>query len=175
MRIALSAILALFFTSCSTIEQKVSVVENFELKQYLGTWYEIARLDHSFERNMDNVSAYYELDKTDLDKVLVINSGFNTKTKKWHQAKGKAYFIDGSDKGLLKVSFFGPFYGAYQIHDLVILQDGTYSDALILGPDNTYAWILSKQKYLNQPTKERFLLKLENLGVDTNKLIWVNQ
>ncbi|MGZ9898164.1 lipocalin family protein [Shewanella gaetbuli] len=161
-------------TGCTVIDEKVSVVSNFDVNKYLGTWYEIARLDHSFERNMNKVTANYQLDKPS-GKISVINKGFDTQSNQWDQAEGKAYFIEESNKGLLKVSFFGPFYGAYQIHDLIIQPDGHYSDALVIGPDNTYAWILSRNKHIDAATQQRFISKMETLGISADSIIWVEQ
>ncbi|MCT8986819.1 lipocalin family protein [Shewanella phaeophyticola] len=117
-------------SACTVIDEPVDVVKPFELQQYLGTWYEIARLDHSFERGMTNVTAQYSIDG---DKVVVINKGFKQDQQQWDQAEGKAYFIDGDNKGLLKVSFFEPFYGAYQIHDIEQNSQGQYTDSLVIG------------------------------------------
>jgi len=154
------------------IDEKVDVVDNFTINNYLGTWYEIARLDHSFERGMDKVTASYQLDG---DKVIVTNRGYYVDKQVWKEANGKAYFIEGSDKGLLKVSFFGPFYGAYQIHDATQDANGLYTDALVIGPDNSYAWILSRNKQIAPETKQRFVMKMEKLGIQTSNILWVNQ
>jgi len=172
MRLILTLLTALSLTSCTMIDTKVDVIENFTVNNYLGTWYEIARLDHSFERDMDKVTATYQLDA---DKVLVTNRGYNVEKQAWKEANGKAYFIEGSDKGLLKVSFFGPFYGAYQIHDAIQEVNGRYSEALVIGPDNSYAWILSRNKQITPETRQRFVMKMENLGIQNSDIIWVNQ
>ena len=172
MRLILTLLTALILTSCTMIDKKVDVVENFTIDNYLGTWYEIARLDHSFERGMDNVTATYQLDA---DKVIVTNRGYHVDKQVWKEAIGKAYFIEGSDKGLLKVSFFGPFYGAYQIHDAIQDTSGRYSDALVIGPDNSYAWILSRHKQIAPETKQRFVIKMAKLGIQNSDIIWVNQ
>ncbi|QIR14416.1 lipocalin family protein [Shewanella aestuarii] len=167
----LVCILTLFtLQACTVIDNKVSVVDNFDVKQYMGNWYEIARLDHSFERGMDKVTANYQLED---NKVIVTNKGFNHFSNQWDQAIGKAYFIEEENKGLLKVSFFGPFYGAYQIHDLVIQEDGSYSDSLVIGPNNSYAWILSRNKTLPADVRQRFMQKLDNLSINQTDIIWV--
>ena len=159
-------------SACTLIDKPVTVVKPFELNQYLGTWYEIARLDHSFERNMSHVTAQYTLQGS---KVVVTNRGFKQDEQQWDEANGKAYFIDGSDQGLLKVSFFGPFYGAYQIHDVIQEPNGQYTDALVIGPNAQYAWILSRTAVINPNTKQGFINKLSALGINTNNLIWVDQ
>lgn len=159
-------------SACTVIDEPVDVVKPFELQQYLGTWYEIARLDHSFERGMTNVTAQYSIDG---DKVVVINKGFKQDQQQWDQAEGKAYFIDGDNKGLLKVSFFGPFYGAYQIHDIEQNSQGQYTDSLVIGPNNQYAWILSRSPILDPAIKQRFINKLAALSISEDNLIWVQQ
>ena len=159
-------------SACTIIDEPVDVVKPFALNQYLGTWYEIARLDHSFERNMSNVTAQYSIDG---DKVVVINKGFKQDKQQWDKAEGKAYFIDSDNQGLLKVSFFGPFYGAYQIHDIVQNDQGRYTDSLVIGPNNDYAWILSRTPTLAPEIKQRFITKLKALSISEDKLIWVNQ
>lgn len=105
-------LLALIFTlltSCTGIPDGVTAIDGFEVERYLGTWYEIARLDRRFERGLNNISATYSL-RND-GGINVLNKGWNQKKGVWEQAGGKAYFIDQPDKGRLKISFFGPFYG----------------------------------------------------------------
>ena len=168
----LLALSMLGLSACTILDEPVDVVKPFELNQYLGIWYEIARLDHSFERNMSNVTAQYSVDG---DKVVVINKGFKQDKQQWDQAEGKAYFINGNNQGLLKVSFFGPFYGAYQIHDIVQDAQGYYTDSLVIGPNNDYAWILSRTTSIDPVIKQRFITKLNALSISENKLIWVAQ
>ena len=108
--------LFLLLTGCVGIPENVKPVENFKLESYLGKWYEIARLDHSFERGLSRVTADYSL--RDDGGLKVINRGYSVKENKWKEAEGKAYFVRGSDEGYLKVSFFGPFYGSYIVFEL---------------------------------------------------------
>jgi len=162
-------------SACLGIPDKVKVVTSIDENQYLGTWYEIARLDHSFERNLDNVTANYSL-RND-GGIKVINRGFNTKTKNWKETEGKAYFIEpaNADKthtGRLKVSFFGPFYGAYNI---IELDKPYYNYVMICGPDKSYFWILARTPQLPYPIKQQLIGKAKELGFDTDKLIYVNQ
>ncbi len=100
----------LLLTGCTGIPEGLTVVDGFELPRYLGTWHEIARLDHSFERGLSDIRAEYSLRED--GGVKVLNSGFDAETQQRRSAEGKAYFIDGPERGRLKVSFFGPFYGA---------------------------------------------------------------
>jgi apolipoprotein D and lipocalin family protein len=160
---------ALFIVSCTGIPDGVKPIDNFNLEKYQGTWYEIARLDHSFERDLENVSAQYRI-KTD-GNVEVINQGFLPKDKIWKKAIGNAKFVQSSDKGYLKVSFFGPFYGSYIIFEL----DEHYQHAFVSGPDLSYLWLLSRTKTIEPELMNHFIEKAKTLGFDTENLILVNQ
>lgn len=162
-------LLILFFLAgCVEIPKNVKPVEDFELKRYLGTWYEIARLDHSFERGLERITATYTIRED--NGVKVINRGFNIEKKTWSQAEGKAYFVESPDVGYLKVSFFGPFYGSY------IVMDTDYKTyAMISGPDHSYFWILARTPILDKKTVSRLVEKAQKSGFDTDKLIFVDQ
>lgn len=160
----------LILASCTGIPSNVEPVDNFQLNRYLGTWYEIARLDHSFERGLSNVSADYSL--RDDGGVKVVNKGFKADKNEWKEAIGKAYFMSDRNIGRLKVSFFGPFYGGYNI---IELDHENYQYALICGPDRSYLWILSRTKKMDQAILDGLISKAESLGFDTEQLIYVNQ
>lgn len=148
----------------------ITPVQGFELNRYLGQWYEVARLDHSFERGLEQVTATYKLNED--GSVAVINRGFSTKTQKWSVANGKAKFVNGPDEGYLKVSFFGPFYGSYVVFEL---DKKDYDYAFVSGPDLSYLWLLSRKKTVDPDVKIRFLAKAASVGFDTEKLIFVKQ
>ena len=152
---------------CSGIPENVSPVTGFDVNRYLGTWYEIARLDHSFERGLDQVTAEYSLRQD--GGIRVVNQGFSSEKRRWERAEGKAYFIESSDVGRLKVSFFGPFYGAYNIIDL---DKEHYGYSLVCGPDKFYLWILARQPVLDESTLDHLLAKASMLGFDTSELIF---
>ncbi|MGL4714009.1 MAG: lipocalin family protein, partial [Shewanella sp.] len=116
MRKLLLVISIFLLSGCLGMPKLVQPVNDFELNKYLGKWYEIARLDHSFERGLSQVSAQYSL-KED-GGVRVINRGFSAAKNEWKEAEGKAYFVNGDSEGYLKVSFFGPFYGSYVVFEL---------------------------------------------------------
>ena len=163
---------SLLLSACMGVPDNVKVVQSVNASQYLGTWYEIARLDQSFERGLEKISATYSL-KAD-GGIKVLNRGFNVAKKEWKEAEGKAYFVDApnADKtntGKLKVSFFGPFYGAYNI----IALDANYQHVMICGPDKTYLWILSRTPQLAEPIKQALVAKAKALGFATDKLIYV--
>ncbi|PEH53986.1 outer membrane lipoprotein Blc [Yersinia kristensenii] len=167
----LSVIIAtLLSVACSVTPPKdVKIVDNFQLPRYLGTWYEIARLDHSFERGLDRVTANYSL--RDDGGVKVINRGYNTKKQQWQESIGKAYFIGSPQQASLKVSFFGPFYGGYNVIDL----DDEYQHALIAGPNREYLWILSRTPTIDNQTRDRLVAIAKNYGFLVEQLIWVEQ
>lgn len=162
--------LALLLTGCVGLPEGVKPVDHFNLDRYLGKWYEIARLDHSFERGLSKVSASYSL--RDDGGIRVINRGYDAKKQKWKDAEGKAYFVNGADQGYLKVSFFGPFYGAYIV---VEFDHENYQYSLVSGPDRSYLWILSRTPQMDPVTLKRLVEKAAALGFDTGKLIFVEQ
>lgn len=153
---------------CLGMPEKVTPVKDFELQRYLGTWYEIARLDHSFERGLSEVTAEYSL--RDDGGVKVINRGFDTADKEWQEAEGKAYFVTEKNKGYLKVSFFGPFYGSYVIFEL---DRENYQYAFISGPDTDYLWLLARSPSVPGPVIDKFIALATEKGFDTGKLIFV--
>ncbi|WP_309500147.1 lipocalin family protein [Sulfurovum sp.] len=160
--------LALLLTGCVDKPKNIEPVENFKLASYLGTWYEIARLDHRFERGLEQISATYSLRED--GGVKVLNKGYKTQDEVWSEAEGKAYFVESPDKGFLKVSFFGPFYGSY------IVMDTDYETyTMISGPDLSYLWILSRTPKLDEATLSRLVKKAKALGFDTSKLIYPKQ
>lgn len=165
--VVLSVGLITLLNSCAWIPKKAKAVENFNVDEYLGTWYEIARLDSRFERDLDNVSAQYSLDKN--GNVTVLNSGYNSKKQEWSKAKGLAKFRRNKDIAKLKVSFFGPFYAGYN----VIALDKNYQYALVAGKNLKYLWILSRTKNIPQEVKTAYLKVAKQIGYDTSKLIWI--
>lgn len=168
------SILLVFFifllTGCLGTPEGVKPVEQFNLDRYLGKWYEIARLDHSFERGLERVTAEYSLRKD--GGVKVVNRGYSVKDSKWKQAEGKAYFVRGPGQGYLKVSFFGPFYGSYIVFEL---DQEHYQYAFVSGPDSSYLWLLSRTPVVSKQLIQRFMQRAKALGFDTTKLILVNQ
>jgi apolipoprotein D and lipocalin family protein len=145
----------------------VEPVQGFDLNRYLGKWYEIARLDHSFEEGLDNVTAVYSL--RDDGGVNVVNRGFLSKDNVYQEAQGRAYFVNDSDEGYLKVSFFRPFYASYVIFELD--QDG-YQYAFVSGPDTSFLWLLSRTPTVEQALLDHFIATSASLGFDTEELIF---
>lgn len=159
--------LVFLLAGCVGVPDGVKPVEKFQLERYLGKWYEIARLDHSFERGLSQVSAEYSLNAD--GSVKVINRGFSDKDKKWKEAVGKAYFVKRPDQGFLKVSFFGPFYGSYVILEL---DKNDYTHALVCGPDRSYLWILARSPKISDEVKNSLVAKAAALGFQTGNLIY---
>jgi apolipoprotein D and lipocalin family protein len=160
----------LVLAGCVGRPENIVPVNNFDTTRYLGKWYEIARLDHSFERGLSHVTADYSLRQDGGLKVL--NRGYKDADAKWKEAEGKAYFVDKKDVGYLKVSFFGPFYGSYIVFDL---DQQDYSYSMISGPDKSYLWLLSRTPTMDPALQQRLVEKARGLGFDTSKLIYVKQ
>ncbi|MFM8444717.1 MAG: lipocalin family protein [Methylococcus sp.] len=177
MKILSAIILAFLIASLSYlmfgklgIPEGITAVKGFDVNRFAGTWYEIARLDHGFEKGMSHVTAEYSLEPD--GDLKVINKGFDTKTGKWQVSEAKAKFIESPDVGRLKVSFFGPFYGSYNIIDL---DDKDYSYAMVTGPSTRFFWILSRQKTLDNAVMQRLVQKAISLGFKLERLVYVDQ
>ena len=157
-------------SACTGLPEGVQPVKGFELNRYLGKWYEIARLDHSFERGLNNVSATYSMRED--GGVRVINKGFSATDNRWNEAEGRAYFIRETNEAYLKVSFFGPFYGAYSVFEL---DKEHYQYAFVSGYNTNYLWLLSRSPTVSKELLAKFINKSRALGFDTDKLIFVQQ
>jgi apolipoprotein D and lipocalin family protein len=160
----------LFFSSCSVgIPEGAKAVQNFKAEKYLGKWYEIARFDSRFEKNLNQVTAEYSM--KDANSFQVKNRGYKYTKNKWSEVIGEAKFVNQPTEGRLKVSFFKPFWGGYNVIDI----DEDYQYALIAGNDLSSMWILSRQKTIPESYKQRFLEKAKSLGYKTENLVWVKQ
>ena len=168
MRKLLFGIASLILSGCMGMPQNVVPVKDFELDSYLGEWFEIARLDHSFERGLDNVTANYFL--RDDGGVTVKNRGYSIEKKVWKEAEGKAFFVNGQDDGFFKVSFFGPFYSSYVIFEL---DKENYQYAFVSGYNTSYLWLLSRTPKVDEEIRTKFIARAKEAGFDINKLIFV--
>lgn len=164
MRLGLLAVIALVVAGCTSAPPGITPVQNFDLEGYLGTWYEIARLDHSFERGLSDVRADYAL-RPD-GSIAVRNSGYGAEG--WEVAEGRALPVGDPTVGHLKVSFFGPFYGAYVIFALD--QDAGW--ALISGPNRDFLWLLARSPALPSGERSEALALAEAAGFETSALIF---
>lgn len=164
---ALSALTLLL--GCATAPPEgIEPVSGFEPSRYLGRWYEIARLDHRFERGLSNVTAVYTERKD--GGINVLNRGYDAASGEWKRAEGKAYFLKDRDVASLKVSFFGPFYGGYHV---IRLDRQNYAHALVCGPSWSYLWILARNPSLPQETLDGLVSAAEALGFPIRDLIFV--
>ena len=167
-KLLLSIIIVLMAAGCVRVPPGIEPVDGFEVERYLGTWYEIARLDHSFERGLHEVSATYTL--RDDGGIKVVNRGYNPEKGEWKEAVGKAYLVGDPGTGRLKVSFWGPFYGAYNI---IALDKKDYSHAMVCGPTRNYLWILARNPWMPESLKAELVMKADQLGFETDELIFV--
>jgi len=156
-------------TGCTGIPEGLKPITDFDSDRYLGKWYEIARLDHPFERGLSHVTATYS--KGADGAIVVDNKGFDSKTGTWKEVKGKARFIESSRIGSLKVSFFGPFYGGYHI---IALDKENYAYSMVAGPSRSYLWILSRTPSMDETVYASLLKLAEEWGFDTSALIRVS-
>lgn len=155
--------------ACTRVPEGVEPVQNFQLQRYLGHWYEIARLDHAFERGLTLVTADYSLNPD--GSVAVVNTGYSKGRDAWQLARGRAEFVGPRNVGHLKVSFLGPFYSSY----IVIALTDDYKYAMVSGYDKSYLWILSRTPILPQDVLEQFLQKARALGYPVEQLIFLRQ
>lgn len=167
VRAIVSALLCLALAGCLGMPEGVRPVKNFEADRYLGRWYEIARLDHSFERGLTNVTAQYS--RRDDGAVRVINRGFDTDDGDWSEIEGVARFVGPENEAHLKVSFFGPFYGSYVVFDL----PGDYSHAFVSGYNTDYLWLLAREPVVSDSLREAFVARATALGFDVDEIVWV--
>jgi len=162
------ALIGVALVGCTTRPPAdIQPVTGFEVDRYLGTWYEIARLDHSFERGLSDVTANYTLQ--DNGTIKVVNRGRDEAQGDWNEATGKAKFRGDADVGSLKVSFFGPFYGGYHIVEL----DEDYNYAMVAGPTKNFLWILAREPHLDETLYDRLIDAANALGFPTKELIRV--
>ena len=163
------AVLLLGLISCVHKTANIQPVTNFDVAQYAGKWYEIARLDNRFEKGMTHVYAEYSLQPN--GSLKVVNSGVKPGKKKRVEAKGVAKFVNNPDVGYLKVSFFRPFYGAYVVFRL----DPDYQYAYVTSDSTKYLWLLARTPSLPETVKQDFIETAQELGVDPQKIIWTQQ
>lgn len=162
-------LLALVGLGCQSLPPGVEAIQGFQLEPYLGRWHEIARLDHSFERGYSRVTAEYSL--LEDGRVHVVNRGFKAAKGEWKEAVGKARVVGKPGEGRLEVSFFGPFYGAYNI--IALAPD--LSVAMVCGSSTRFLWILARKPGISDEIRQRFVEKARGLGFPVDDLLWVEQ
>ena len=157
--------MSLFAFGCKAQKVDNSTVSSLDPERFLGKWYEIARYDHVFERGLEFASAEYtQMD--DCSKLKVVNRG--VKDGRLKTSTGKAKFTD--TPGLLRVSFFGPFYSDYRV--MLLAED--YSYALVGSGSSKFLWILSRTPKMSGDVLDKILTEASNRGYDTDQLVWVD-
>lgn len=164
-------LLALVVSSsgCTSVPQGVEPVRGFDIQRYKGDWYEIMRLDHSFERGLTNVTATYTLRED--GSVSVLNRGFDRKNCRWKEAEGRATFLGDRGTASLSVTFFWPFAGGYHVFEL---DQQNYAWAVIAGPSTDYLWILARRPDLPVDIRNRLVDRARQAGFPVNNLILVD-
>jgi apolipoprotein D and lipocalin family protein len=157
----------LSLAGCTSVPEGIEPVEDFDLERYLGTWYEIARLDHFYERGLSKVTAQYS--KRDDGLVKVVNRGYSAEDGEWKEIVGRAKPVESASRGHLQVSFFGPFYASYVIFEL----DEDYRYAFVTSRTKGALWLLSRTKTVDDSVLAKFRERTRELGFDTEKLIMV--
>lgn len=166
----LPSVCLLLLAGCLGMPESVKPVSGFDSGRYLGKWYEIARLDHSFERGLSHVSAEYA--STGDGGISVTNRGFSESGGRWKEARGKAYFVRDASEGYLKVTFFCPFYGSYVIFEL---DHEDYQYAFVSGPSTDYLWLLSRTPSASPELIDKFVKEAKSRGFETDDLIFPRQ
>jgi len=165
-----ATVLALLSACSSTgVPEGIEPVQDFDVSRYLGTWYEIARLDHRFERGLEAVSAEYA--QAPDGKIRVANRGWSTDDGEWQTVEGRARFEQDPGTAHLGVSFFGPFYGSYVVFEL----DPGYQQAFVTGNDRDTLWFLARTPTVSEADMTRFEQRAAALGFDLDPLIRVDQ
>ena len=166
LALALGAAAIFYTSSCASIPKGASAVKPFDLDRYLGKWYEIARKDFKYEKNLNNVTADYSLN--DDGSIRVVNRGYDVVKEEGKESVGKAKPVGDPKEGRLKVSFFGPFYAGYNVIEI----DPNYQYVLVAGDDLKNLWILSRQPSIPEDVQNRYLQKAQEIGYDTSDLVW---
>ncbi|MCE1194320.1 MAG: lipocalin family protein [Acidovorax sp.] len=163
----LVAVLALSACTTPRTPEGIQPVTGFDVDRYAGHWHEVARIDHHFERGLIRASATYTRNP-DGQSLKVVNRGYDPVRRQWKEAEGTARFVGDPARAALKVSFFGPFYGGYN----VVALDENYQWALVVGSSTDYVWILSRTPALPAHVREHLLERARELGIDMNRIVW---
>lgn len=164
-----AALLAgLLLSACSTprVPDGVQPVTGFDVDRYTGLWHEVARIENTFERGLIRATATYTRNAD--GTITVVNRGYDPARKRWKEAEGRAEFVDSPDRAALKVSFFGAFYGGYN----VVALDENYQWAMVMGSSTGYLWVLSRSPRLPDGVREHLLARAQSMGVDVRKIMW---
>lgn len=169
MGLAALAGTVIYATRNPRIPQGIHPITGFDVNRFLGKWYELARIEHHFEQGLQRTQAEYSRMRN--GSILVTNRGYDPHHKKWRISQGRAKFALSSDIAALKVSFFGPFYGGYN----VVALDDNYQWAMIIGSRLDYFWILSRAPTLPTGVKKLLMQQAQQLGIELSKVAWIHQ
>ena len=164
---AVLAVAALSACSTPRTPDGIKPVSGFDVERYLGHWHEVARIENSFERGLIQASATYSRNNDGTVKVL--NRAYDPLSRKWKETDGVARFVGDTDRAALKVSFFGPFYGGYN----VVALDENYQWAMVVGSSKDYLWILSRTPALPWHVREHLIERARTMGIDVKKILWM--
>ena len=167
--IAVLCLCAVHLAGCVKVPAGLVPVSPFDVQRYSGTWYEIARFEHSFERGLEQVTARYSI-RAD-GSIEVVNRGYNPEKQRWDEAVATAYPARGADEGFLRVSFFWPFYAAYVVFEI----DEDYQYAFVTSSSRDYLWLLARKPHVDPELRERFIERAGALGFDVEALHFVKQ
>ena len=157
-------------SGCIGVPSGIQPVEGFIVERYLGTWYEIARLDHRFERELEAVTARYSMSSK--GEIRVVNRGYSRKDGEWKEITGHAKPVSDSRLAHFKVSFFGPFYASYIVFEL---DRQEYSYAFVSGYETDYLWLLSREPVVSDFVMDKFKKTVKASGFAVENLVWVDQ
>jgi apolipoprotein D and lipocalin family protein len=166
---AAGAAFALTAAARVRVPRGITPVEGFDAQRYMGEWFELARIEQYYEQGLVHTQAHYRL--ADDGSVLVTNRGYDPARQRWREAQGRARFLGDPRRAALKVSFWGPFYGGYN----VVALDPDYRWAMVMGSDVNALWILSRTPELPAPVRRMLLGQAKGLGVDIQQILWVPQ
>lgn len=164
--LALVAVAALSACTTPRTPDGLQAVSGFDVKRYMGQWHEVARIENSFERGLTRAGATYSLNPD--STVKVVNRGYDPVRKEWKEAEGTARFVGDPARAALKVSFFGPFYGGYN----VVALDENYQWAMVVGSSREYLWVLSRSPSLSADVREHLMERARAMGIDVNRIRW---
>jgi len=168
-----AALLAVFVGAAGAAPKKapLDTVDALDVQRYMGRWYEIARFQQGFEKNIVGATADYSLNGN--GTVAVVNSGFKKSLDgKYSAVKAVARLPDPAVPSKLKVKFFGLFEGDYLVFGL----DGeNYSWALVGDDSRKNLWFLARTHEIDDELFERMKSIAESQGYDLRELYKVPQ
>ena len=163
---ALFLVVLLGASACVKVPAGITPVSNFDGERYLGTWYEIARMDNRFERGLYNVTATYSNNPN--GTIKVDNRGYKLSDEEWKSAIGKAKFVEDPDLGYLKVAFFGPFYASYVVYEL----GDDYDYAFVTGMKKDFLWLLARTPTVPESLVDQFREQAIADGYDMDNMVF---